>query len=358
MKMKYKHYPVLKLEQKTFDKININDNIFDSFKKDYPGFEEWFLKKQKSKEIGWVYIDPSSKEVQGFLYLKLESIDENYQSFNPVFKKARRLKIGTFKITKNGFKMGERFLKVIFDHAKINEVSEIYVTIFDNSREKLQLINLLETYGFEKWGDITTTKELVYVKKLYYEEKFKDSKKNFPFVDFQKASIYLLPIKPKYHTNLLPDCILTNENPDLYKNDWPWMYAIKKYYIGDNLFNTEAKEGDIVLFYRMKDENPLTYARHKSVVTGIGIILKISNINSYDRNDLLNRSVLTEKELLQFKKPKVLEFLFLDNFIKRTTLNFLWEKKILTEPKGPRQLHKISKEQFYKILENSKYNLG
>jgi hypothetical protein len=36
----------------------------------------------------------------------------------PIFEMKRRLKIGTFKVNSTGFRLGERFLKIIFDTAK------------------------------------------------------------------------------------------------------------------------------------------------------------------------------------------------------------------------------------------------
>lgn len=42
----------------------------------------------------------------------------------------QRMKIGTFKISENGYYMGERFFKVIFENAIRNQLDEIYVTVF------------------------------------------------------------------------------------------------------------------------------------------------------------------------------------------------------------------------------------
>jgi hypothetical protein len=51
------------------------------------------------------------------------------QAFTP----KKRLKIGTLKVELNGFKLGERLLKVVFDNALVQRVDEIYVTIFPRS---------------------------------------------------------------------------------------------------------------------------------------------------------------------------------------------------------------------------------
>lgn len=40
-----------------------------------------------------------------FLYLKVEDENENYSNINPQFSPKRRLKIGTFKVISNGFRL-------------------------------------------------------------------------------------------------------------------------------------------------------------------------------------------------------------------------------------------------------------
>ena len=67
-------------------------------------------------------------DLVAFLYLKREGFDENYSDISPTFNRAQRLKIGTFKVLSNGFKLGERFLKIVFDNALLYRVDEIYVT--------------------------------------------------------------------------------------------------------------------------------------------------------------------------------------------------------------------------------------
>lgn len=49
----------------------------------------------------------------GFLYLKTEGVNENYSDIVPPFKPMRRLKVGTFKVESTGFRLGERFVKII-----------------------------------------------------------------------------------------------------------------------------------------------------------------------------------------------------------------------------------------------------
>ena len=107
------------------------------------------------------YICETNGEVKAFLYLKVEDANsENYNDITPVFQPKKRLKIGTFKVESTGYKLGERFLKIIFDNALRNNVEEIYVTIFDKREEQQRLISLLEEWGFVHWGTKQTQNEI------------------------------------------------------------------------------------------------------------------------------------------------------------------------------------------------------
>ena len=139
---------MLSVKQEYFGAIEISDPFFDSFKEDYPGFEKWFNKK--SEEIA--YTCRSDEGLTAFLYVKREDQDEFYSDITPLFAQKRRLKIGTFKVIHNGFKLGEPSLKIIFDNALLNKVDEIYVTIYDRTDEQTRLIDLLKTFGFVRHG--------------------------------------------------------------------------------------------------------------------------------------------------------------------------------------------------------------
>ncbi len=101
------------------------------------------------------------------------------------------MKIGTFKVTSNGFKIGERFLKIIFDNALQYNVEEIYVTIFDKRPEQIRLISLLEEWGFNYHGVKTTPtgEEKVYTKNFDKKQEIDPlhPKKAFPFSSSQSA---------------------------------------------------------------------------------------------------------------------------------------------------------------------------
>ena len=116
---------------------------------DYPGFDKWF--NRKADETAYVCTSEAG-EIVAFLYLKREGADEDYSDIEPPFKRAQRMKIGTFKVISNGYKLGERFLKIVFDNALRYNVSAIYVTIFRRTVDQYRLIRMLEDWGFVHHG--------------------------------------------------------------------------------------------------------------------------------------------------------------------------------------------------------------
>ena len=220
-----KDYKVLAVKKEYFGNINIDDTFFDSFKQDYNEFGNWFNKK--ADNISYVCI--TDGEVKAFLYLKQEKTDEIYNDIEPSFPQKKRLKIGTFKVTSTGYKLGERFLKVIFDNALQYDVEEIYVTIFDKRNEQLRLIYLLEDWGFKHWGTKTTDNgiEQVFFRQCKPAPDLQQPKLSFPAVS-KNTTKWIVPIYPEYHTELFPDSILNNESPLDFTENEPYRNAIKK----------------------------------------------------------------------------------------------------------------------------------
>lgn len=154
------------LEQKFFRDIDLGDRFFDSLRSDYTGFDDWF----RSKNENTAFISYNEfNDIDGFLYLKIE--DEELSDMTPSFPKMKRVKLGTFKIDAHGTKLGERFIRLVFQFAMQNKLKEIYVTIFDKHSG---LIKLLERYGFtlsaRKNIHTPSGQEGVYFKSLEWKE--------------------------------------------------------------------------------------------------------------------------------------------------------------------------------------------
>jgi predicted nucleic acid-binding protein len=265
-------YKVLAVKKEHFGDIQVEEPFFDSLREDYAGFDRWFNRKGEET----AYVCRVDDEVSAFLYLKVEDQREPYPYIEPAFQPRRRLKIGTFKVAQNGFKLGERFLKIAFDNAIRYGVDEIYVTIFDYTLEHHRLISLLEEYGFVRHGvkhdPHGGRDELIYVRSM--EKLFNDGnpKLTYPFFS-RSARHFLVPIYPEYHTNLFPDSILNTESPDDFVEDKPFSNAISKVYVSRSYYR-DLRAGDVVVFYR-------TGGYYESVATTIGVVENIVNNRTY-----------------------------------------------------------------------------
>jgi hypothetical protein len=341
------------IKKKRFKEIDLDDVFFDSLKADYPGFENWYLKKAQSDEYVFALYDYG---VQGFLYLKEEK--EEDKSINPAFKMKRRLKVGTFKINAHGTKLGERFIKIIIDEMYKNNFKEAYVTIFPKHDG---LIELLERYGFRYYGKKSSEAgiENVYVK-------YADQIHNNLFLDYPKINVknnkkFLLSIYPKYHTRMFPDSKLKTEK-DHYIEDISFTNSVEKIYLSGALNLNGYKKGDIAVIYRTSK----TYgrAKYESVATSICVVEEIKHIDEFESyNDFLDYcikySVFKEDELKGFWKEK--KYPYLIRMLYNIALNKRPIRKQLIEDVGLDEKERwvalpLTDEQFLRILELGEVN--
>ncbi len=351
-------YKVLAVKQSYFRDIDLNDPFFDSLKEDYSGFEEWFTKKADRK----AYVTYNKNQLLSFLFLKIEDSDECYDDISPIFKPKKRLKVGTFKVVGNGVRLGERFMKIIFDNAVVNEVEEIYVTIFNGREEQKRLISLLEDWGFYEYGAKGGHGELVYVRNFSKCFDIENPKKTFPFIP-TNTNVFLVPIYPDYHTELLPDSFLRTESPLDYVENEPYRNALSKVYISRSI-HRNIKRGDVIIFYRTASLGKSAY--YTSVITTIGIIEeKIDNIKSEANfiEKARKRSIFTEERLKDFwnynsyNRPFLIKFLSAYSFQLGNRINRqkLLDLGILTGERAEmRGLKQITNEQFQIILREAK----
>jgi len=342
-------YKVLSVRKVLLGNLNLSDDFFASFEEDYPDYEKWFNKKAEET----VYVCLFKDKPLALLYLKVEGKDEDYTDIDPPLPPKRRLKIGTFKVSLNGYKLGERFLKIVFDNALRLKVDEVYVTIFNKRIEQQRLINLLEEYGFYHHGLKVGPggSEFVYVRSC---ERFADRstpKLAYPF--FSTAGrVFIVPIYPEYHTELFPDSILQTESTMDFVENEPHRNAISKVYISRSI-ERDLEPGDIIVFYR-------TGGYYKGVVTTIGIVESvIDKIRNEDEFIKLcrKRSVFTNKELsIQWNRnrrnrPFIVNFLYVYSFPKRTNLRRLIEIGVIPSINDvPRGFTQISIDNIRNIL--------
>ncbi|WP_312102245.1 PIN domain-containing protein [Pygmaiobacter massiliensis] len=347
-------YKALSVKKTTFGAVDIDDSFFDTFKGPYQGFEKWFAKK--CDEEAYICKNESNK-ILGFLYLKVEGSDENYSEMSPCFIPKRRLKVGTFKVESTGFRLGERFIKIIFDNAIAQKVDEVYVTLFTDRQELRALYELLKRWGFYEYGTKTTNgkPETVLVKKMNCYDNSLSIKENFPNLDFNHKKYYL-PIEAEYHTYLLPDSKLNNEVDFL--GDTPEKYALQKVYISFS-YKRDMSPGDFLVLYR-KGVTPGRKG-YESVLTTVAVIDEVK-WNFINKDEFFhyceNRTVFSKEELNSFWNSKqgkllVIKFIFIKNLTKKLILKDLWDKNIVPFPSGPRPFDTMSDSEFNEIITDS-----
>lgn len=343
-------YSVLSVKKEYFGNIDLSDEFFDGFRNDYDGFDKWYNGKAGDNAIAYVCFEANA--LKAFLFLKLEDDKENYSQIDPPFKPKKRLKIGTFKVVSNGLRIGERFLKIVFDNARQLGVDEIYVTIFDHRPELQSLISLLAKFGFEDHGTKTTSSGIERVLVRDFKVRFDETypSKTFPWLS-KTSDVYIVPIKPEYHTELFPDSILRTEKALDFLDNMPHRNAISKAYISHSK-NRNLKTGDIVVFYH-------SGGIYKGVATTIGIVEEaIDGIPSLDelRKICRKRSVLTDKELAEYwnryptLRPFVFNFLYAFSFKKRINLKQMLDSGILPNMDSVKTITKMEREEFTKLV--------
>ncbi len=336
------------LQKRRFRDVNLNSPFFDSLKADYGEFEEWFLKKAENKCL----VFENEGEIQGFLYLKEE--DDPLNDVTPPQPSRKRLKVGTFKIDAHGTKLGERFMKKIFDMAIEWQVEELYVTIFPKHKG---LVSLFEEVGFVKIGTKTTKNgtEDVWARNLAQPSDHLMAR--YPFFKRDGSKKYLLAIKPEYHSRLFPDSILKNESYSVVR-DLSHTNSIHKIYVGHLGGALEVKRGDLIVIYRTSDMPG--QARFRSVATSITVVEEVLSKSDFrDVKDFCayckKYSVFEEDELIaiwtKYQKNPLFVFKMTYNaaFSKRVTRGVLIDEVGIPEGEYWGFLQ-LSDEQFDHIL--------
>lgn len=305
------------IEARFFKDIDLNDRFFDSLKADYQEFFDWYERKSAENKRAFTLYEEG--ELLAFLYLKVE--DEVDKGIIPSFETKKRLKIGTFKIDAHGTKLGERFIKKIFDIAVFKKIDEIYVTIFE---KHTGLINLFKTFGFYEYGTKTTDNgtESVFVKNIFNLKN--DILKDYPIVQTVNKNKFALSIYPKYHTRLFSDSILNNENVNILE-DASHTNSIHKIYICGMQGVQNFHHGDLILIYRTSDgQGP---ARYRSVITSVCVVEEVIDMYHFSSEDEYLKycephSIFTEDELRGFYKTKKYPYII------KMTYNIAFKKRV------------------------------
>lgn len=311
------------MEKFTYEKfrnIDVNNPFFDSLKRDYLEFVQWFSNKATLDESA--YIQTVAGNIEGFLYLKVEEGD--ITDISPPLSVEKSVKIGTFKINPHGTRLGERFIKKSIDFALGHDIKTVYVTVFEKHKA---LMDIFLKYGFKVYGSKESSNgiETVLVKNL--DGEFEDVFLGYPRINLENCNKYLLAIYPEYHTLLFPDSKLFTESFDIVK-DVSHTNSIRKVYISKIQATAGLKKGDILVIYRTKPQNDAGSAEYRSVATSICVVEDVKSIYTYKTLELFKAacesySVFEESELTEMytsQKP---------HYIIRMTYNVALKKRII-----------------------------
>lgn len=343
------------IQEKYIREINTSDSFFDSLRQDYKGFNQWIEKKANAGEKAYLLFD--NNKIIAFLYLKIENQVDNTDISPALDTNVPWLKIGTLKINAHGTKLGERFVKKIFDFAVSNNIYNIYVTVFE---KQTPLIKLLERYGFTKHGK--KIDEIVLVKNISFSRQTlkNDILLDYPVVD-ATCNKYILSIYPKYHTGMFSDSMLKTENYDILK-DMSESNSIHKVYITNMRGVEQLKRGDCILIYRTKDKNAQT-ANYSSVVTSLCVVEEYRELSSFDKlSDFISyckpHNIFTDDELksifIHKTYTKIIKMTYNISFKKRVILDTI--RKIIGHEKTYWGFVKLTDEAFSAILKEGLVN--
>lgn len=326
----------------------LQGNFFDSLREDYPPFNKWFSKKAQEGRHAWVCRDENGQLGAICIY----AIQENERITDEgKILAGKSLKLCTFKVGEGvrGRKIGELFLKAAFRYASENLCE--YVFVHGNADKQPYLVALLEEFGFCDAGNygidkvwvknhpITPPTDLLPAKE--YVQRY------FPhFRQDEEIAKYLIPIQPNYHDILFPDFV---SQKSLQLQLFSPMQshvgnAIKLAYLCHAQTNN-ITPGDILLFYRSRDEKCLTTIavvddfKILSDPTEIAAIVSRRTVYSFDQISKMST-----------KKVKVILFRLIKHFDIPIPLEELKKRGILSG--APQSIVNLS-ESKYRSLANA-----
>ncbi len=277
----------------------LNTPLFDSLRSSYDtperSFNKWFHDKAQTGRKAWI-----ARTGQG----SIEAICIYAMQTNEVINDVKEslqglsLKLCTFKVGEQirGRKIGELFLKAAFRFATDNRCENVFV---HTSEDQFYLLELLSDFGFQRRGMYGTDIMLVKAHPSL------PPVENIPALDYAKlyfphyrkdASVqkFLVPIQPQYHQVLFPEL---SRQGQLFNGNSIAGNAIKQAYLCKAPSN-QVHAGDIVLFYRSKDEMAVTtigiVERYETHTEAAKIMQLVSRRTVYSQSEIeamTNKSV-------------------------------------------------------------------
>lgn len=322
----------------------LDSALFDSLRTNYDtperSFNKWFHDKAQTGRKAWI-----ARTEQG----SIEAICIYAIQTDEVINDAKEslqgssLKLCTFKVGEQirGRKIGELFLKAAFRFATDNRCENIFV---HTSEDQFDLLELLSDFGFQRRGMYGT--DIMLVKAHPSLPPVED----IPALDYAKlyfphyrkdASVqkFLVPIQPQYHQVLFPEL---SRQGQLFNGNSVAGNAIKQAYLCKAPSN-QVHAGDIVLFYRSKDEMAVTtigiVERYETHTEAAKIMQLVSRRTVYSQSEI---------EAMTNKSVRVMLFRLVGHFNKPISLACL--KHDANVSGKLMSITKISDDSFARIL--------
>jgi len=146
-----------------FDQIDFTDQIFDSIKFDYPGFESWVCNALKTSSSRTAFIVKGTNTYSGVALLKFGE--------GPDGPSPTGLKISTFKVLREAEAQGiaDILLSRILQMAVELKVEVLFITLLPNHED---LVRYLELRGFRRSAQCLSGGERIYVADMANPDRF------------------------------------------------------------------------------------------------------------------------------------------------------------------------------------------
>lgn len=354
------------IDDRKAHEVDPSDDIFDSLRDGYPGFDAWWSKCIREHRRCWtVTVDG---DLAGLIVRK----DESRAEATVTLPGTKILKICTFKVRPEfrGEKLGELLLKQALWFAQRNGYDLTYVTTYSDQQA---LIRLLEYYGFVH----TTSQpdgEMIFEKSLSQErlvcspgvDTFTTTRTNYPrFVADAPAKIFCVPIQGDYHQKLFPELAFATPLP-LFPDERPLLSTggertpgntIRKVYLCRAKI-TSIAPGDILLFYQSKTAGLIA----SQAMTSVGVVERVSRTSDLDELLRLTakRSVFSEAELRVMVEAnstpiQAIDFLLVGHLDPTVSLDILKAEGVFNRS-PPQSICTLAPERFEPI--RKRLNLG
>lgn len=357
LKRLHEHFPVQlpNIEEQQLYNLSslLHSPFFDTLREGYKGFNDWFKRKARDGVSAWIV--KNDDDSLGAICIYDVQVNEQVTNEGLVLH-GSSLKLCTFKVGEpmRGRKIGELFLKAAFKFASNNRHENIF--IHGNYEKHGFLFDLLEDFGFLPVGTHIgqDMSDVVYVKKhptiaplINDNEPFSYFKKYFPhFLRNENINKYIIPIQPQFHEVLFPDFTsLARRQMQLFHRENFVGNAIKLAY----LCHAQTKQiasGDIVLFYRSKDEMALTsigvVESYEELNDAMLIAQKVSRRTVYNMQEISNMAQ---------KNTKVMLFRLIGHF--RSPVDYSWLQANEVVNGAIQSIIKINDEAFMRVIDHA-----